>query len=205
MKVGVDLYPWDQEVPLGYDFFARDTKKVACELLGTYMVHFSPEGVTSGRVVETEAYLGPSDPACHSARGRTERNAVMFGPAGFVYVYLIYGVHYCINITTDKPEVPAAVLIRALEPVAGLELMQRRRGTHKLKELCRGPGRLAQAMGITRELNGTSAIEGPIRFYPPLPGDPRPDIVVAPRIGIREATDWLLRYYVRGSPFVSYK
>ncbi|MGB9859988.1 MAG: DNA-3-methyladenine glycosylase, partial [Moorellaceae bacterium] len=146
------MLPWEQQ-PLPYEFFARDTVTVARELLGTYMAHFSPEGLTVGRVVETEAYLGPEDPACHSARGPTERNAVMFGPAGFVYVYLIYGMYYCVNVTTDKPEIAAAVLLRALQPIAGLELMERRRGTSQVRQLCSGPGRLAQAMGIDRRLN----------------------------------------------------
>ncbi|MGB9662158.1 MAG: DNA-3-methyladenine glycosylase [Moorellaceae bacterium] len=198
------MLPWEQQ-PLPYEFFARDTVTVARELLGTYMAHFSLEGLTVGRVVETEAYLGPEDPACHSARGPTERNAVMFGPAGFVYVYLIYGMYYCVNVTTDKPEIAAAVLLRALQPIAGLELMERRRGTSQVRQLCSGPGRLAQAMGIDRRLNGTSAVEGPIRFYPPLPEDGVPEIAAAPRIGIRQAADWPLRYYIKGNLFVSRK
>ncbi|GFN24204.1 MAG: DNA-3-methyladenine glycosylase [Thermoanaerobacteraceae bacterium] len=196
------MLPWRQE-PLPYGFFARDTKIVAQELLGTYMAHFSPEGLTVGRVVETEAYLGRDDPACHSARGPTERNAVMFGPAGFLYVYLIYGMYYCVNVTTDRAEVPAAVLLRALEPVAGVELMRRRRSTSHDRQLCSGPGRLARAMGIDRNLNGESVVEGAVRFYPPLPGEARPDIVTAPRIGIREAADWPLRFYFKDNPYVS--
>ncbi|MGI9950733.1 DNA-3-methyladenine glycosylase [Moorellaceae bacterium AZ2] len=196
------MHPWEQE-PLSYSFFARDTRAVAQELLGTYVAHFSPEGLTVGRVVETEAYLGREDPACHSARGRNKRNAVMFGPAGFIYVYLIYGMHYCVNITTDKAEVPAAVLLRALEPIAGLELMARRRGTPHIRQLCSGPGKLAQAMGIDRRLNGTSAVEGLVRFYPPLPGEVLPEIVAAPRIGISQAADWPLRFYIKDNPFVS--
>jgi len=196
------LLPWEQET-LPETFFARDTKRVARDLLGAYMAHFSPEGLTVGKVVETEAYLGRHDPACHSARGPTARNAVMFGPAGFLYVYLIYGMYYCVNVTTDGAEVPAAVLLRALEPVAGVELMGQRRGTSHIRQLCRGPGRLARAMGIDRSLNGTSAVDGPVRFYPPLPGEARPDIVAAPRIGVREAVDWPLRFYIRDNPFVS--
>ncbi|MDN5348102.1 MAG: DNA-3-methyladenine glycosylase [Clostridia bacterium] len=189
--------------PLPFSFYSRDTRTVACELLGTYMVRFSPEGTVCGRVVETEAYLGREDPACHSARGPTPRNAVMFGPAGRAYVYFIYGMYYCFNVTTEDEKTPAAVLLRALEPVAGIELMSRRRGTREIKKLCRGPGCLAQALGIDKEINGTSVVDGPVRFYPPLPHDLPGEIAVAPRVGITQAADWPLRYYLKGNPFVS--
>ncbi|WP_227765761.1 DNA-3-methyladenine glycosylase [Zhaonella formicivorans] len=187
---------------LGYDFFARETALVARELLGKWLVHHDKEGLTGGIIVETEAYLGMDDPACHAARGCTPRNRVMFGPAGIIYIYFIYGVHYCLNVTTASPKQPEAVLIRALEPRVGLELMERRRKRGKVTELCSGPGKLVQALGITKQLNGSSALEGPIGFYANSEGVERP-ITVTTRVGISKAVDWPLRYYLTGNPYVS--
>jgi len=185
-------------------FYERDTVVVARELLGCYLVHRAPEGVTAGRIVETEAYLGQADPACHSYRGRTERCKTMFGPAGRVYIYLSYGLHYCFNITTDAPSVPAAVLLRALEPVEGIELMQKRRGRTRLTELCSGPGKLAQAMGFSLDHDGCSLFEGVIEVYR---GHLRPGeaIVTSTRIGITKAADWPLRFYLSNNAFDSRK
>ncbi len=194
---------WSKEEPYSQSFYEQETEIVARELLGSYMVYSSPEGLLAGRVVETEAYTGPHDPACHSARGKTQRNTVMFGPAGRVYVYLIYGMYYCFNVTTDSLAMPAAVLLRALEPLAGLEIMARRRGTENLRNLCSGPGKLCQALAINKDFNGFSVITGPIRFYPPRSGDKVGPVVAAPRVGITKAADWPLRYYLEGSPFVS--
>lgn len=201
--------PWKSLPPtwelLTLPFFARDTATVARELLGTYLVSFLPEGIVAGRVVETEAYLGESDPACHSARGKTARNAVMFGPAGRVYVYQIYGMHFCFNVTTEGPEVAAAVLLRALEPVAGVEVMQKRRGTLLLSKLCNGPANLVQALGITRALNEESVVTGPVRFYREQGKKAALEIVVTPRVGISQGKEPLLRFYLKGNHFVSKK
>ncbi|GAW92268.1 DNA-3-methyladenine glycosylase [Calderihabitans maritimus] len=185
-------------------FYARDTTQVAKELLGTYMVYHSPQGTVGGKIVETEAYLGAEDPACHSARGKTRRNAVMFGEAGHAYIYQIYGIHYCFNVTTDRPEVAAAVLIRALEPVIGIELMKARRGQEEITKLCSGPAKLVQAMGIPPELNGTSVVEGPVKFYRDKNVQEQ-EIVTTTRIGISKAVDWPLRFYLAGNPHVSKK
>jgi len=197
------LLNWFNDEPYLQSFYERDTETVARELLGSCMVYFSPEGVLAGRVVETEAYTGPHDPACHSARGKTQRNAVMFGPAGRVYVYFIYGMYYCFNVTTGSTDMPAAVLLRALEPLAGLEVMARRRGTENPRNLCSGPGKLCQAFGINNEFNGLSVITGPIRFYRPRPGEKAGPVRVTPRVGITQAADWPLRYFLEGNPFVS--
>lgn len=189
-----------EKLPLA--FYQRDTIQVAKELLGCYLVHNSPEGVTAGRIVETEAYLGQTDPACHSYRGMTERCKTMFGPAGMVYVYLIYGIHYCFNITTDQPGVAAAVLVRALEPLEGIKLMQKRRGRKKTTELCSGPGKLTQAMGFSLEHDGMSLFDGIIEVYG---GCLRPEeeIVTTTRIGISKAADWPLRFYLKNNSFIS--
>ncbi|KUK10702.1 MAG: Putative 3-methyladenine DNA glycosylase [Clostridia bacterium 41_269] len=187
---------------LPYSFYSRDTITVAKELLGKYMVYNNGREIVAGRVVETEAYLGKEDPACHSARGRDKRNEVMFGPAGYAYIYLIYGIHLCFNVTTGPPHKPEAVLIRALESVLGIEIMRKNRGKDDIFNLCSGPGKLVQAMGFGMELNGTSVVEGPIRFYAKNCKE-NFDIVTTTRIGISKAADWPLRFYVAQSRFVS--
>lgn len=155
----------------------------------------------AGVIVETEAYMGPDDPACHAATrtGRTKRNDPMFGPSGTLYVYLSHGLHHCANVVTGGEGFPAAVLIRALEPVEGQEIMARRRG--RADELCSGPGRLGQALGIGLEHNRVFLDDGPVRLER---GAPIPDseVGVSPRIGITKASDWPLRFFVRGHPAV---
>ena len=176
---------------------------MARSLLGTKLVHFSPVGLTSGLIVETEAYLSRDDPACHAARGKTKRNAAMFGPPGRAYVYFIYGCHHCFNVVTGKEGVGEAVLIRALEPIEGLELMQERRGfDHKLENLTNGPGKLCQAMGITGDHNGASLQEYPFIIAT---AEHVPDemIGVSSRIGIRRGQEKPWRFFVRGNPFLS--
>lgn len=195
-------FPWRGGTPLPVSYFNHNVSWVARDLLGKAMVHFSEDGITAGLVVETEAYLGAHDPACHSARGCTKRNQVMFGPAGRAYIYRIYGIHLCFNVTTDNNEVASAVLLRALEPLCGMDLMFLRRPS-PLRRLCRGPACLVQAMGITMDLNGTSVTDGPVRFFDvgrnPDPGE----IAAGPRVGISRAADWPLRFYIKGSVFVS--
>jgi len=183
-------------------FYARDALVVAQELLGHYLVHFSPEGVAAGKIVETEAYL-QEDPACHASRGMTERNRVMFGPPGHAYIYFIYGMYHCFNVVTGREGVGEAVLIRSLEPVQGVPLMQARRGREKLTELCGGPGRLVQALGLRKEQNGQDLTKGDLVIC--RREEENFTVVTTTRVGIREGADLPLRYYVAGSPFISRK
>ena len=139
---------------LGREFYQRDGLTVARELIGKKLVTNLPEGLTNGIIVETEAYMGALDAAAHSYRGKTERTKIFYGVGGFVYVYLIYGMHICTNVVANVENVPEAVLIRALEPVEGVELMRTRRGKKNLRELCSGPGKLSKALGITKNFYG---------------------------------------------------
>jgi len=157
----------------------------------------------AGRIVETEAYIGPDDPACHGYRARrTRRNASLFGPPGTAYVYFTYGMHWCLNAVTEAPGFPAAVLIRALEPVAGLATMRRRRRGLADGELCSGPAKLCAALGVTGRLDGVSLQRGVLRIVRSSSRQRR-DIIVTPRIGISRAVDWPLRFLLKGSPWVS--
>lgn len=187
-------------IALPRQFYDRETPEVASELVGRLLVYNSPQGRMSGIIVETEAY-GLDDPASHAYRGKTDRNAVMFGPAGFAYVYFTYGMHWCLNASTGPEGVGEAVLIRALEPVDGIDLMRANRGTNDIKLLCSGPARLCQAFGIRRPQNGLD-LTGDILF---ITGEQPQDIQIAhsPRIGIRVATERTWRYHIAGSPFVS--
>jgi DNA-3-methyladenine glycosylase len=189
-------------------FFARDTELVARELLGTILISTVRGRRTSGRIVETEAYIGPHDPASHGAEriGRTQRNAAMFGPPGIAYVYRIYGVHWCLNAVTHEPDYPAAVLIRAVEPIEGLQVMQRRRfggAAHgRERDLASGPGKLAQAFAIDGKLDAHPLHEPPL-WIEPGARIARRDIVAGPRIGITKAADWPLRFCIRDNPWLS--
>lgn len=187
---------------LPLSFYRRRADVVAKDLLGKELVFTTKEGSTSGIIVETEAYLGPGDAASHSARGKTRRNATMFGPAGRAYVYLIYGIHYCFNITTDKDTVPSAVLIRALEPRQGIELMQRRRGKENVRELCSGPGKLAQAMGFDKSVDGSSVLTDKLCVRE-CREVAESEIVTTTRIGITKAAHLPLRFYIANSRYIS--
>lgn len=168
---------------------------VARELVGwTLLV----DGV-GGRIVEVEAY-DHDDPAAHGFRGRTPRNASMFGPAGYAYVYRSYGIHWCLNLVCAEPGVPAAVLLRALEPTHGLDRMRVRRGVEADRLLCSGPGRLCQALGVTRVHDGLALDRQPFALHPPAE---RVEVAAAPRIGISRAEHLPWRYALRGSPFLS--
>lgn len=185
-------------------FYQQSTIKVARQLLGKYLVRHHAEGITVGRIVETEAYVGPKDKACHASRGRTPRTEIMFGPAGYAYVYLIYGFYHCLNLVTERTDYPAAVLIRAVEPIQGAELMSARRRTENLHNLSSGPGKTCQAFAIDRSLNGADACGDVI--YVEDRRDPAPPIVSRTRIGVEYAGSWKekpWRFLIRGNPFVS--
>lgn len=189
--------------PLPRSFFARDTEIVARELLGAVLECRTPDGVASGRIVETEAYVGEHDLACHAAAGRTARTAPLYGPPGIAYVYFIYGVHWCVNAVTRAVDEPSAVLIRALEPLSGLELMRRRRPAAKRDvDLTNGPGKLCQALGITGQHNKLSLQTSDLRI---LRGPRVPDSLTGrtTRIGITQCVDWPLRWVIRDNQFVS--
>ena len=185
-------------------FYEQSTIVVAKQLLGKYLVRRHVDGITVGRVVETEAYIGPKDLACHAARGRTQRTEVMFGPAGHAYVYFIYGVHYMLNLVTERADHPAAVLIRALEPIEGIELMEHRRGTENRRNLCSGPGKLCRAFAIDRSLNAADLC-GDI-IYIEDRGEPMPKFIARPRVGVDYAGKWKdkrFRFLIRGNHFIS--
>jgi len=191
-------------VKLPRAFYQQSTIDVAKQLLGKYLVRQHAEGLTVGRIVETEAYVGPQDLACHASKGRTARTEVMFGPAGHAYVYFIYGFYYMLNLVTERQDHPAAVLIRAAEPVTGLDLMKARRRLEKLRDLASGPGKLCQAFAIDRSLNGADLCDGIL--YIEDHGEPQPKFQATPRIGVDYAGKWKdkrYRFFVRGSDFVS--
>ena len=191
---------------LNRNFYLRSAEELAPALLGKILVHKTAEGVTSGIIVETEAYIGPDDKGAHSCGGvPTARTAVMFGKGGFAYVYLIYGMYSCFNVVANVKDKPEAVLIRALEPLDGVELMKMRRGTDKPENLCSGPGKLCSALGITREQSGADLCKNEL-FILDMPELSKSEIIVSPRINIdyaEEYRDKLWRYFVKGNKFVS--
>ena len=176
-------------------FYNQNTIKVAESLLGKYLVNNN----VVGKIVETEAYLS-DDPASHSSKGKTKRNEKMFGPPGSAYIYLIYGVHSCFNVVTRPEGIGEAVLIRALEPISGINLMKKRRKTNKIKNLCSGPGKLTSSMGISKEHNGASLMEGNLRI---VDKKSKHEIISTKRIGITKGADLNYRFYIRGNEFVS--
>ncbi len=190
----------------GAEFYDRDTEHVARELLGG-VLECTVDGVTCrGRIVETEAYVGEHDAACHASVGRTARTAGLFGPPGSAYVYLIYGMYWCANVVTRAEGLASAVLLRAVEPLDGVDVMRRRRGVRRDLDLTSGPGKLCDAFAITGpRFHGASFTRGALRLCE---GTPVPDAAVAvtPRVGINaknSAVDWPLRWIVRDSPWVS--
>ena len=198
--------------PLPRAFYERPTIEVAEELLGAVLVHLEGQATTAARIVETEAYFGLDDRASHGYGGVTPRNRVMYGPPGHAYVYYIYGNHDMLNIVTEPEGAPAAVLIRAAEPLVGLATMARRRGSSLRGTagapagagmLMNGPGRLCQAMGITRALNGADLTAGRAPLYVAARSGPRPHIIRTTRIGITQDRERLQRYYVDGNACVS--
>jgi DNA-3-methyladenine glycosylase len=178
------------------EFFARSVHEVAPELIGVTLL---VNGV-GGPIVEAEAYESAVDPSAHGFRGRTPRNASMFGPPGHAYVYRSYGIHWCLNLVCEEEGSAAAVLIRGLEPAHGVEVMQQRRGLLDPRLLCAGPGRLCQALGVTRDDDGLALDEPPFEL---LPADSARAVVAAPRIGISVGTELPWRYCAAGSPYLS--
>jgi DNA-3-methyladenine glycosylase len=186
---------------LPVSFFTRPADEVARELLGATVVSTLAGARTAGLIVEVEAYLGYDDPASHGYRNRRHsQNEALFGPAGTWYVYLSYGMHWCANLVCGAPGHGSAVLLRALEPVEGLATMRERRGVQADRQLCSGPGKLCQALGITRDQDGLLMRRSGARV---VSAGERPAVVVTPRIGITKAADWPLRFVVDGSPWVS--
>lgn len=190
-------------------FYLRPTLTVAKDLLGRFLVHRTAASTLVGRIVEVEAYLGEKDPASHAYRGRTRRNEVMFGEGGHLYVYFTYGMHFCSNVVTDRAGKGRAVLLRALEPIAGTERMYANRGLdafiekhHIPPELTNGPAKLCEALEIAREQNGADLLGDRVFLTH---GEPslRREIVSSRRIGIRQGLERRWRFYVKGSPFVS--
>jgi DNA-3-methyladenine glycosylase len=180
-------------------FYARDTVQVSRELLGKVLEH----GGSAGIIVETEAYLGGDDLASHSAAGITPRTEVIFGPPGHAYVYLSYGMHECLNIVAEREGQPGCALIRALEPLEGIELMRARRpGIRTDRDLTSGPGRLTKALAITRAHNGVDVTRGELTVRRPR-HERQFEIEVTPRIGITKCADWPLRFIIRGNKYVS--
>lgn len=182
---------------------SEPTLQVATRLLGQHLVYKTKEGVSIGRIVETEAYLS-DDPACHASRGMTKRNQVMFGPPGHAYVYFIYGMYYCFNVVTAPVGAGEAVLIRALEPVEGIDLMFKRRPkVKKIEDLCNGPAKLVLAMGIAKHQNGISLDQEPL--YLETNHLKKMEIVKTSRIGISEGMHFPYRFYLKDNRFVSRK
>ena len=190
------------------DFYRRSSLEVAPDLLGLSLVHNTNDGVFKGKIVEVEAYMGTKDVAAHSYSGKpTPRTQVMYGDGGFAYVYLIYGMYYCMNVVTNKIDIPEAVLIRAVEPLEGIDIMRQRRKKNKLTDLCNGPGKLCQSMGITKADNGVDLTGDHLYLEKP---EQKEDFTIerSKRINIdyaKEARDYLWRFTIADSPFISVK
>ena len=196
-------------IRMNHSFFRQDTVELARKLLGCLLVHRTTDGVAGGMIVETEAYVGAVDKACHAYQNRSERTEIMYQDGGYAYVYFIYGMHHCFNVVTGPQGEGNAVLIRALEPVLGLDLMQYRRNTKLLEGLCSGPGKVCQALGVTKNEYGLDLCDpaSPLRLirYRNIPDK---QIVATPRINVayaEEAAAWPWRFYVKGNAFVSVK
>jgi len=193
---------------LPVSFYSRSTLKVLEDLIGKVLVRKSEDGLTSGVIVEAEAYTGEDDPASYAFSGRTKRSEIMYGPPGRAFVHFTYGMHHMLNLVTEREEFPAAILIRALEPREGISLMKKRRQTEELINLCSGPAKICQAFGIDRSHNGGSLFssrspifikEGERRK------EGREELIWKSRIGIQQGKERLWRAYLKGSPFISAK
>ena len=183
-------------------FYERPTLEVAKELLGKVLVHQGNSCKISGKIVEVEAYIGENDPACHAAFGPTPRNQIMYGPGGFSYVYFIYGMYHCLNFVTEKKGSPAAVLIRALEPVEGIGMMRKNRQVGNLHQLTNGPGKLCKALAISRTQNKYDLTNSDLYVIDSF--EKAKHIISSTRIGIRVGTDKKWRFYIDQNPYVSH-
>ena len=192
------------KMKLTREFYLQDGLTVARELIGKKLVTNLPEGLTSGIIVETEAYMGTIDAAAHSYRGKTERTKIFYGAGGFVYVYLIYGKNFCTNVVANLENVPEAVLIRALQPVDGVDLMKRRRNKKNLRELCSGPGKLSQALGVTKSFYGADLCGD--KIFIEIVENFQADIISTKRINVDyagDAADYPWRFIAAGNNFLS--
>lgn len=186
------------------DFYERDPVTVSRALLGKILVRRKGQLLLAGRIVETEAYLGGEDPAAHAYVGLTDRNRVLFGPGGYAYVYFIYGVHYCLNFSCMRDGEPGGTLIRALEPLEGIDAMEAARGLHEMRQLTNGPGKLCQAFGITRARdNGKDMCSAESDLQVWTMDEAKVEIAATPRVGITKAAELPLRFVVRGNPYLS--
>lgn len=189
---------------LNKKFYHQDTVKIAKELIGKYLIYESKIGKTVGKIVETEAYLYKGDQASHSSNGPNKKNLQMFGSCGRAYIYLIYGMYLCLNVVTNKSGIGEAVLIRALEPIDGIDLMKKRRKIKDLHQLCDGPAKLTIAMGITKDLNGIELTKKPL-YLKPGKNISKKLIVSTSRVGISRSADLPLRFYLKNNNFISKK
>jgi DNA-3-methyladenine glycosylase len=205
---------------LSVSFYSRSTLKVLEDLIGKVLVRRSEEGLTSGVIVEAEAYTGEDDPASYAFSGRTKRSEIMYGPPGRAFIHFTYGMHHMLNLVTEREEFPAAILIRALEPREGILLMKKRRKTEELFNLCSGPAKICEAFGIDRSHNGVSLFssrsplfikdgarrqEGEKRQEGERRKEGREELIWTSRIGIQQGKERLWRAYLKGSPFISIK
>lgn len=182
-------------------FYNRATLKVARELLGKYLVLKKDGNTLSGKIVETEAYIGQSDKASHASRGKTKRNEVMFGAPGYAYIYFTYGMYHCLNFVTEKENFPAAVLIRALEPEDGIEIMKKNRKTDIIENLTNGPGKVCMALGLDRKMNGIDLCSDIL--YVVDRNEKKGKIISTSRVGINLGKDKKWRFYIKDNKFVS--
>jgi len=193
---------------LSVSFYSRSTLKVLEDLIGKILVRKSEEGLTSGVIVEAEAYTGEDDPPSYAFIGKTKRSEIMYGPPGRAFVHFTYGMHHMLNLVTEREEFPAAILVRALEPREGISLMKKRRKKEELFNLCSGPAKICQAFGIDRSHNGVSLSSSRSPLF--IKGGERrkkgkDELIWTSRIGIQEGKERLWRAYLRGSPFISVK
>ena len=186
-------------------FYERDTRIVAIDLLGSYLLHKINNNFLVGKIVETEAYLGEIDPACHFFSGDSKRNSVFYQTAGMSYVYMIYGKYFCFNVITKPPTIKGAVLLRGIEPIVGIDSMKQYRSYKKEEDLCNGPGKITQAFQISMVHNKIPLFKGPLTILKPENQIEYTTIGVSKRVGISKAKDWNLRYFIIDNPYVSKK